>query len=57
MSFKQGIKSVSHKSLMSSISFKLKMSVNKITIKIMEKQSFVWNKICPIHINKKTLEL
>lgn len=47
MSFKQGLKSVSPKSLMSSISLKLKMSVNKITIKIMEKQSLVWLKYVP----------
>lgn len=42
---------------MSPITLKLKISASKITIKIMEEQASIWNKICPIHINKKVLEL
>lgn len=46
------IKCVRHKRLMSSMILKLEISVNKITIKIMEEQAFIWNEVFPIYINK-----
>lgn len=50
------IKCVRHKRL-SLMILKLEISVNKITIKIMEEQAFIWNEVFPIYINKKELKL